>query len=221
VASVLALNDRQFARVTTPVRNNISAVTRDDPRPTLELIDLETGSETLAGALAENPPVTVFGTQRWNVSPRQMVADSAGTIYAITLSGLTVFPATPPTEDTRPQIAAARGVVNADGTAIIRPGSFVTINGRNLAEAAAADSLPAPTVLGGSCVTFNDFALPLLLTSSGQIQAQIPANVSTGTNVVQVRSLASAQASDPVLVTVTRSAPPGSSTLEEQPEDVP
>jgi hypothetical protein len=33
--------------------------------------------------------------------------------------------------------------------------------------------------------------------------------VSTGANVVQVRSLASAQASDPVLVTVTRPAAPG------------
>ena len=220
VASVMALNDRQFARITTPVRNNIAAVTRDDPRPTLEVINLETGSETLAGALAENPAVTVFGTQRWNISSRQMVADSAGTIYAITLSGLTVVPANPPTEDSRPQIAAGRGIVNADGTAIIRPGSFVTINGRNLAEAAAADSLPAPTVLGGSCVTFNDFALPLLQTSSGQIQAQIPANVSTGTNVVQVRSLASAQASDPVLVTVTRPAAPGTAP-QVQPEDIP
>ena len=221
VASVLALNERQFARITTPVRNNIAAATRDDPRPTLEVIDLETGSETLAGALAENPAVTVFGTQRWNVSPRQMVADSAGTVYAITLSGLTVVPARPPTEDSRPQIAPARGVINADGTTNIRPGSFVTINGRNLAEAAAAESLPAPTVLGGSCVTFNDFALPLLQTSSGQIQAQIPANVSTGTNVVQVRSLASAQASDPVLVTVTRPAAPGTSAEEGQPEDIP
>src|SRR6266481_1636805 len=82
VASVLALNDRQFVRVTTPVRQNINTATRDDARPTLELVDIETGGETLVGALAEEPPVTVFGTQRWNIPPRQMVADSAGTLYA-------------------------------------------------------------------------------------------------------------------------------------------
>jgi hypothetical protein len=52
----------------------------------------------------------------------------------------------------------------------------------------------------------------LLQTSSGQILAQIPQNVSTGTNVVAVRSLALAQASDPMLVTVQRLAAPGSTT---------
>jgi len=210
VASVLALNDRQFARITTPVRQNINSATRDDPRPTLELVDIQTGGATLVGALAEEPPVTVFGTQRWNIPPRQMVADSAGTLYAITLSGLTVVPATPASDATKPQIAANRGVVNSiDGTANVRPGSFVTITGANLADPAAADSLPAPTVLGGSCVTFNDFALPLLQTSRGQILAQVPENVSSGVNVVQVRSLAMAQASDPVMVTVQRPAAPG------------
>jgi YVTN family beta-propeller protein len=215
VASVLALNDKQFVRVTTPVRQNINSVTRDDPRPTLELVDIETGGETLVGALAENPVVTVFGTQRWNISPRHLVADSSGTIYAITLSGLTVVPSSPASDSTKPALAATRGVVNSsDGSANIRPGSFVTISGRNLAEAAAADSVPAPTVLGGSCVTFNDFALPLLQTSSGQILAQVPENVSTGTNVVQVRSLGMAQASDPVMVTVQRPPAAGASSAQ-------
>src|SRR5260221_407967 len=215
VASVLALNDRQFVRVTTPVRQNINTATRDDARPTLELVDIDTGGETLVGPLAENPVVTVFGTQRWNIPPRHLVADSAGTIYAITLSGLTVLPATPASDATKPTIAATRGVVNSsDGSANIRPGSFITISGANLAEAAAADSVPAPTVLGGSCVTFNDFALPLLQTSRGQILAQVPENVSTGSNVVQVRSLGMAQASDPVMVTVQR--PPSAGASSEQ-----
>ena len=218
VASVLAVNDHLFARVTTPVRNNITATTRDDPRPTLEVIDISTGAGTLVGALAENPPVTVFGTARVNISPRQMVVDSAGTAYAITLSGVTVVPLASATGDTKPQLAATRPVVNAsDGTTNIRPGSFITISGKNLADSAVADTLPTPTVLGGSCVTFNDFALPLLRTASGQIQAQIPANVPTGTNVVQVRSLANAQASDPVTITVQRPPVPGSVASTEGP----
>jgi uncharacterized protein (TIGR03437 family) len=67
--------------------------------------------------------------------------------------------------------------------------------------------LPTPTVLGGSCVTFNDVALPLYQTAAGQISAMIPTNVTPGTNVVQVRSLANAQQSNTVVVTV--SAPGG------------
>ena len=34
--------------------------------------------------------------------------------------------------------------------------------------------VPLPTVLGGSCVTFGDIAVPLLVSSKGQIQAQVP-----------------------------------------------
>ena len=57
-------------------------------------------------------------------------------------------------------------------------------------------------MLGGSCVTFGDIAVPLLVSSSGQIQAQVPDTLPAGTHVVEVRSLATAQASDPVVVTV-------------------
>jgi uncharacterized protein (TIGR03437 family) len=106
--------------------------------------------------------------------------------------------------DTRPTIATgAQGIVNsADGTPNISPGSFVTISGTNLATAATASTIPAPTVLGGSCVTFGDISVPLLVTSSGQIQAQVPDTLSPGTQVVAVRSLATAQDSDPVEITV-------------------
>ena len=111
----------------------------------------------------------------------------------------------PASDANRPAITAGRGVVNSnDGSPNIRAGSFVTISGSNLAEAGVADTTPAPTVLGGSCVTFNDFALPLLQTSNGQILAQVPENISPGLNVVQVRSLGLAQASEPVTVTVQR-----------------
>ena len=204
VASVVSLNDSQFVRLTTAVRANVNVATRDDARPTLELVDVQTGGETLVGVLAENPALSVFGTQRWNVTPRQMVVESSGNIYAITLSGITVTPAAPASDDTKPVIAA-RGIVNSnDGTQNIRPGTFITITGRNLADFGAADTTPPPALLGGSCVTFNDIALPLLQSSNGQILAQVPETVSAGLNVVQVRSLAMAQASDPLILTVQR-----------------
>ena len=58
--------------------------------------------------------------------------------------------------------------------------------------------------------------LPLLQTSNGQIQAQVPEHVTTGTNVVQVRSLGMAQASDPVMVTVQRPPAAGAGSSEAQ-----
>lgn len=82
----------------------------------------------------------------------------------------------------RPQLNTANPIVNAnDGTKNISPGSFVTVTGRNLAESVVADDIPAPTVLGGSCVTFSDYTLPVLLSSSGQMQAQVPGSLPPGT----------------------------------------
>jgi hypothetical protein len=203
VASVAPINDRQFLRLTTPVRQNITTATRDDSRTTLDIVNLATGEVTLAGVVPENPVVSVFGTTRFNTNPRQMVVDSAGaTVYAITLSGLSVISLAPSGPDTRPSINA-RGIVNSsDGTTNLRPGAFITVSGSNLAGPATADTIPPPTVLGGSCVTFGDISVPLLSTSKGQIQAQIPDTLPAGTHVVEVRSLATAQQSDPVIVTV-------------------
>jgi hypothetical protein len=146
---------------------------------------------------------SVFGTARSNVTPRHLVVDAAGaTAYAITLSGLSVIPLTRTAPETRPTLAA-RGVVNSsDGSALIRPGSFITIAGANLASEAVAETVPPPTVLGGSCVTFGDVAVPLLQVSDGRIEAQVPDTLRPGIQVIQVRSLATAQQSDPITVTV-------------------
>jgi hypothetical protein len=204
VAAATGLNDTAFLRLTTPVRQNITTATRDDSRTTLESVNLVTGEDTLAAVVPENPMTSVFGTTRSNINPRWMVVDSAGaTAYALTLSGLSVISLAPSGTDTRPTITGARAIVNAsDGTTNISPGSFITITGSNLASMAVASTIPPPTVLGGSCVTFGDIAVPLLQTASGQIQAQVPATLSSGTQVVEVRSLATAQASDPVAITV-------------------
>jgi hypothetical protein len=205
VAALAPLDANRFLRLTTPVRQNITTVTKDDSRTTLEVVNLQTGSDTLAGVVPENPVVNVFSTTRFNTNPRMMTVNSAGTTaYMITLSGLSVVSLTPTGTDTRPTIATgARGIVNStDGTPNFKPGSFITISGTNLADAATADSIPPPTVLGGSCVTFGDIAIPLLVTSNGQIQAQVPDTLTPGTQVVEVRSLSTAQDSDPVVITV-------------------
>jgi hypothetical protein len=159
------------------------------------------------GATAENPIAEVFGTTRFNTTARQMVVDATGsTAYAITLSGMSAIPLAAATTSTVPAITS---VVNASsGSSGLIPGSFITVNGSNLAATATASTIPPPTVLGGSCVTMGETAIPLISTSAGQIQAQIPTNLPTGTQVVEVRSLGMAQDSAPVTVTVKAAAGP-------------
>ena len=206
VAMSYPLDQSRFVRLTTPVRQNTTAQTRDDVRPTFEMVDTRTGAESVVGIAPENPVQSVFGAARVNVPSKQMAIDSNGTAYAITLSGLSVVQLSTSGTPSRPSITTgARGIVNSnDGTPNFRPGSFITISGTDLAGAGAADTLPLPTLLGGTCVTFNDIALPLMQTSSGQISAVIPPEVRAGQNVVQVRSLANALSSEPIVVTVQR-----------------
>jgi hypothetical protein len=154
--------------------------------------------------MPENPVLSEFGTTRTALPPQQMAVGSDGTVYTLTVSGLSVVPLTVAGTATQPQIAATGGVMNTDGTSTFQPGAFIVINGSNLASAATANALPAPTVLGGSCVLFDSVPVPLLTASPTQIGAQVPATILPGINVVQVRSLATAQRSTPVVVTVQK-----------------
>ncbi len=205
IAAVAPVDQRYFVRMSTAVRNSPTATTSDDIHTIIEAIDTQTGATAMAARIPENPTTSVFSTQRSNVPPRQMVVDSKGTVYALTLSGLSVLPLTPANSGTQPQIAGSQGVINAnDGSGRFQPGSFVNITGTNLAANTTADTLPPPTVLGGSCVLVDGVALPLLSTSPNQISAQLPASIRPGANVIQVRSLAMAQQSNPVVVTIQK-----------------
>ena len=206
VAAVFPLDDTRYLRITTPVRQNLTAVTRDDPRPTLEIVNIATGDESLVGIAPEHPLLNVFGANRVNVPSRQLVVDSKGTAYALTISGLSVIPLQLTGTPIRPAITAGtRGIVNSvDGTPNLKVGGFITISGTNLGTAATADPLNPARVLGGSCVTVNDSPLEMISTSANQISARIPDNVTPGTMLLQVKSLAVAEQSDPVAIAVKR-----------------
>lgn len=203
VAAVAPVDENDFARITTPVRTNLTTTITGDTHTTLEVINVSTGAITSTFRVPENPAVSIFGNVRQSTPARQMVVDAQGTAYAITLSGLSVIPLAPASAGTTPALAATQPIVNSvDGTTTFKPGSFVTINGSHLASPAIANALPAPTVLGGSCVVMNNVSIPLLQTAGGQIAGQIPSTMRPGQVVMQVRSLATAQNSAPVVVTI-------------------
>jgi YVTN family beta-propeller protein len=204
VAAVAAVDQNRFLRLTTQAKQNITSTTAvGDSRPLLELADLRNSSTSVVGAIAENPPVTVFGATRSNVPSRLLAVHSNGAAYAITLSGLSVISlASQSTPSPKIATGASAIVDGSDGSARFSPGSFIVVNGSNLASDGKAVQFPAPAVLGGSCVTLSGMAIPLLQTSSGQITAQLPGNLRPGTYTAQVRSLALGQQSQTVIVTV-------------------
>jgi uncharacterized protein (TIGR03437 family) len=82
----------------------------------------------------------------------------------------------------------------------------MTIFGNNLATDGTAKA-PLPTILGGACVTLNNVPLPLLYTSSGQINAQIPTTLAAGKYPLVIRNLNSNTAAQSTTVTVAKYAP--------------
>jgi len=99
------------------------------------------------------------------------------------------------------------GVVNgASSLAVVAPGSLVSIYGTNFAAGTSvAGGFPLPTTLGGTSVTLNGAAVPLLFVSPTQINAQIPYEAGSGTASLIVR--AGNIASTPAPVALSASAP--------------
>ncbi len=106
------------------------------------------------------------------------------------------------------------GIVNAASFALqpspLAPGSIVSIFGVNLAPSTlGASGFPLPTTLNGTTVNFTTgtatYKAPLILVSQGQINAQIPFEVTAGT--VTVTAVTAAGASAAVGVQITAVAP--------------
>lgn len=69
----------------------------------------------------------------------------------------------------------------------IAPGAIVSIFGSNFSTGNATfQSVPLPTALGGTSVTFNGVTVPLFFVSPGQINAQAPFDMPTGPIQIQV-----------------------------------
>jgi uncharacterized protein (TIGR03437 family) len=79
-----------------------------------------------------------------------------------------------------PQIASG-GVVNAASFgSLVAPGGIASIFGSNLAAGTLSASAPFPLSLGGTSVTIDGLAAPVLFVSPGQVNVQVPAAVGGG-----------------------------------------
>src|SRR5271157_3160449 len=97
------------------------------------------------------------------------------------LSGMVSAPAPALTTPT----VTAQGVVHAasdQGGAPITPGGLITVYGLNLADGVGqSNALPLPQRLSGTQVLLGNQPLPLLYTSTGQLNVQVPYGVPVNT----------------------------------------
>ena len=137
-----------------------------------------------------------------------MAINSAGTVaYLITASGLSIINLTAVPASARP-VPNKNGTVNLGSYQTgIAPNGLISIFGQNMGASAVATTTPLPLILGGTCVTLNNIALPLFMTSAGQINAQIPPGTASVSFPLVVRSIANQAASASQQVTVSKFAP--------------
>jgi uncharacterized protein (TIGR03437 family) len=137
---------------------------------------------------------------------RGMATDNNGNVYLMSYSGLSVVSLA--TSTGRVPTFSASGVVNSPSkTAPVSAGALISIFGSNLADAAQASATPLPTLLGGVCVTANEVAIPLLITSPTEIDAQLPPNLATGRVTLTIRSEKLGISSAGIQVQVNSSSP--------------
>jgi len=172
-------------------------------------VDGNTGAIMRSAPALEGPLAQVAGNQTQRVAGRTLAMDpNSATAYALTTSGLSVIPLTPIPPSDRPSVNPNGVVSLASYLPTFAPGGLGTIYGRNMAsETNSGISASLPMVAGGACVTLNNRPLPLIYTSDGTVNFQVPVDMATGRFPLVVRSIRRQAASAAFQVTVSKVAP--------------
>jgi uncharacterized protein (TIGR03437 family) len=206
VAAVASVNASMVARFTQPVQANATTAVRDTPL--VELVDAATGQTRGSSVALEGPLSTQVGTQRVNVGGRTMAVDAGSNVaYVLTASGLSIAPINVATQPGTGTSIRQNGVVNlANSQAKLAAGGLISIFGQNLASDGRVDP-PLVTQMGGTCVTLDEIPIPLMMTSGGQINAQLPLSVTAGRHALVVRAFGRNSASGSVSIDVVKMSP--------------
>jgi uncharacterized protein (TIGR03437 family) len=205
VSAVTLVGASSYAIYSTPASTANALPTT---QPSVQILNATTGNPTLQIPALEGPLTQVTAATRATVAGRTMAVNSAGTVaYVITTSGLSIVNLSAVPASAKP-LPNPKGTVNLGSyQTTIAPNGLVSIFGQNLGSSAVATTTPLPLILGGTCVTLNNVALPLFMASPGQINAQIPPATTAGTYPLVIRSIANQAASASQQVIVSKYAP--------------
>ena len=179
---------------------------------TIQRIDLTNFNEYNPTLLAEAPltpdmlktaQVGQIGQSILSFTRTLAVSGNQQTIYALTVSGLTVLSANFDAPVAKPFIQSVGNT--ADGNAGVAPGGQITIGGTGFTpQFVWASGTPLPVLLGDMCVIVNNGAIPLIHVSPSQVGAQLPFSaLGTATMVIK----GPGGISDPFTFNVSANAP--------------
>lgn len=205
ISAVTPISATSYAIYSTPAS---TANTLPTTQPTVQLVNANNGNPTLQIPALEGPTTQVTAAARATIAGRTMAVNSQGTVaYVITTSGLSIVNLTAVPANARP-VPNQKGIVNLGSyQTTLASNGLISIFGQNLSSSAVATGTPLPLILGGTCVTLNNVALPLFMTSATQINAQIPPGTAAGSFPLVVRSVANQAASASQQITVSKYAP--------------
>lgn len=207
-AAATPLNATTIVRFTQPIRASATAAVTDAGQ--VEVIDATSGNSMRAAVpVLEGPLASALTTGRATaIMGRMMAVDSSGSnAYLLTTSGLSIIPLTTASTSARPSVTSKGAVNLASYQTTVAQNGLLAIFGQNMAATDQAGSLPLPKILGGSCVTLSNTAIPLFYSSAGQINAQIPPELASGAYQLVVRSVANKAVSASQSITVAKYAP--------------
>ena len=206
VSAVAAVNSTSYAVFTEPIKSSSTSTATD--AGIIQIMSVTSGQTTQSASALETSPAVVTGNARSVTNGRTLVIDNtSGNAYAITVSGLSVIPMTPVPASLAPSLSKSAIVNLANLGTSLASNEIAAVYGTNLASAGTVSSGDLPLILGGTCVTLNNTAVPLVFSSAGQINFQIPPGLAAGKYPLVVRSIANQAASSSSTVTIAKYAP--------------
>jgi uncharacterized protein (TIGR03437 family) len=136
----------------------------------IQRVTLNQGAGILPTRTSESP---LLGTTDWPFTRTLAILNDRSAIVSLSQCGITVLPWNYDAATATPKIE--RVVNSADLTLPVAPGGLISVFGTQFNPGSSES--PINPALAESCLTVNGIPLPMLMTSSTQINSQLPFNV--------------------------------------------
>lgn len=136
----------------------------------IQRVNPSTGTGSKATRMVEAP---ILGTTTSAFTRTLALLPDLSGIINLTTSGFTVLAWNYDASAASPQISRVTNA--ADRSRALAPGGLIIVEGQNLSAVnISTQEKPLPVALGESCLSVNGLAVPMLMVSPNQINAQLP-----------------------------------------------